>query len=311
MEMELKGVPVAHSMTRIAAFVARRLRRWPHPAICMDVAAWATAKGIPRIRLHDPVLPEVEPHVRGDLVAKSEVEAHRDELSREQSLVVLENAMVRSADGIVQLPDGKVCYQGNWHLPYLKRHPSFCRRCGGQERRIKGNVYSLLCLWGGELYHWFHDVLPRLEFALPHLPKGTKFLLPHQTRAYQLESLRAYGIEPCDIELQSPRASALIARLWFATPLGHATFTSGSALQRVAQRLKAFVHADVNGLRRDRIYVSRREAIRRRVLNEDRIAAILGELGFRIEVCEALPWADQVRLFSNAGIDFRPSRVPV
>ena len=29
MEMELKGVPVAHSMTRIAAFVARRLRRWP------------------------------------------------------------------------------------------------------------------------------------------------------------------------------------------------------------------------------------------------------------------------------------------
>ena len=273
----------------------------------MDVAAWATAKGIPRIRLHDPVLPEVEPHVRGDLVAKSEVEAHRDELSREQSLVVLENAMVRSADGIVQLPDGKVCYQGNWHLPYLKRHPSFCRRCGGQERRIKGNVYSLLCLWGGNYIIGSTTFCHASSLPCRIFRKAQNSFCPTRRGPTSWSRSGRTGLTVRH-RIAVAQGKCVDTRLWFATPLGHATFTSGSALQRVAQRLKAFVHANVNGLRRDRIYVSRREAIRRRVLNEDRIAAILGELGFRIEVCEALPWADQVRLFSNAGIDFRPSR---
>ena len=90
----------------------------------MDVAAWANKRGWPVKTLHPPVIDEVRPHVNDDRVAREEFTNHRDALERAQTLVMIEGATIRDVVGFVELPDGQICYEGNWWLPYLKDHPA-------------------------------------------------------------------------------------------------------------------------------------------------------------------------------------------
>jgi hypothetical protein len=264
----------------------------------MDVAAWASRRGLAVRQLRPPVIDEVAPHVGDDCAAQEEFKAHRNVLARPQTLVTIEHAIIRDAVGFVELPDGQICYEGNWWLPYLQDHPAYKRRFALKRRMLAGNVYSLLCLWAPEFYHWFHDVLPRLENALLHLPSDTRFLINEAPRAYQLESLKAYGINAGQLELQQSGVRTRVERLWFATPVGHTSLGSGEVVARVARRLKKHFSADRAGSKPQRIYVSRQMASSRRVDNEAELRPLLKERGFDLVVLEDMAWIDQLRLFS-------------
>src|SRR5439155_879348 len=95
------------------------------PEVCMDVAAWANERGCLVKLLHPPVIDEVRPYVNDDRVAREEFATHRAALERAQTLVTIERATIRAAVGFVELPDGQICYEGNWWLPYLKDHPAY------------------------------------------------------------------------------------------------------------------------------------------------------------------------------------------
>lgn len=214
--------------------------------------------------------------------------------------------MVRETDGLVILPDGQFCLQGNWYRKQLEAHYAYRRRLPYTRRRLKGDIYSLLCLWGPTYFHWFHDVLPRLLLAQPHLPSGTRFLLNENPRSYQLDSLRAFAISESDLEIQPARCDTQVERLWFATPLGHCSFTSGDALKAVCTCLKSYFKADTTEPARRRIYISRAKASRRRVENENDVLPVLREHGFDILCCEDLPLANQVLTFSRARVVIGP-----
>ena len=128
----------------------------------MDVAAWANERGYPVKLLHLPVISEVTPYINDDEFALEHFTKHLAALERAQTLVAIERATIRDVVGFVELPDGQICYEGNWWLPYLQNHPAYKRRFALKRRRLSGNIYSLLSLWASEFYHWFHDVLPRL-----------------------------------------------------------------------------------------------------------------------------------------------------
>jgi hypothetical protein len=267
----------------------------------MDVAAWASQRGCPVKLLHPPVIDEVRPYINDDRVAREEFTRHRAALERAQTLVTIDGATIRDVVGFVELPDGQICYEGSWWLPYLKDHPAYKRRLALKLRRLSGNIYSLLCLWAPEFYHWFHDVLPRLETALPHLPADTRFLINPNPKAWQLDSLVAFGIGRDRLEIQAAGAHTRVERLWFATPLGHSSLGSGLVMRRVANRLRR--HFKSNDLKRKpwhRLYISRRKAAARRVINESEIRPLLEEHGFETVLCEDLSLTEQVGLFAKA-----------
>ncbi len=267
----------------------------------MDVAAWASEGGYPVKLLHPPVIEEVRPYVTDDRVAQAEFVKHRTALERAQTLVTIERATIRDVVGFVELPDGQICYEGNWWLPYLRAHPAYKRRLVLKRRRLSGNIYSLLCLWAPEFYHWFHDVLPRLETALPHLPADTKFLINSSPKAWQLDSLVAFGIGPDRLEIQAAGAHTQVERLWFATPLGHSSLGSGLVLRRVANRLRRHFDANESALKsHHRLYISRGKAAFRRIVNESEITPLLEVNGFETVLCEDLSLAEQVRFFAKA-----------
>ena len=270
------------------------------PDVCMDVAAWANKRGCLVKLLHPPVIDEVRPYIDDDCVAREEFTKHRDALERAQTLVTIEGATIRDVVGFVELPDGQICYEGNWRLPYLQDHPAYKRRIALKRRRLSGNIYSLLSLWAPEFYHWFHDVLPRLETALPHLPADTKFLINSNPKAWQLDSLIAFGIGSDRLEIQPDGAHTRVERLWFATPVGHSSLGSGLVMRRVANRLRRhFIGDDSKHKSHHRLYISRRKAAFRRIVNESEISPLLKEHGFEIVLCEDLSLADQVRLFAR------------
>ena len=266
----------------------------------MDVAALAAKRGWPVKPLYPPVISEIEPYVNDDCVAREEFNRNRDALGRAQTLVTIEGVIIRDSVGFVELPGGQICYEGNWWLPYLQKHPAYKGRFALKRRRLAGNAYSLLCLWAQEFYHWFHDVLPRLETALPHLPTDTKFLINSNPKTWQLDSLAAFGIGPDRLQIQPDGAHTRVQRLWFATPVGHTTLGSGVVLRRVADRLMLhFAGGNSEGKLR-RFYISRRKAACRRIVNEGEITPLLEEQGFETVLCEALSLAEQVKLFAKS-----------
>jgi hypothetical protein len=264
----------------------------------MDVAAWANERGCLVKLLHPPVIDEVRPHVNDDRVAREELTNHRNALERSQTLVMIEEATIRDVVGFVELPDGQICYEGNWWLPYLKEHPAYKRRFALKSRKLSGNIYSLLCLWAPEFYHWFHDVLPRLETAFPHLPANAKFLINSKPKKWQLDSLGAFGIGPAQLEIQPDGMQTRVETLWFATPVGHTSLGSGVVVRRVANRMLRHFGVNSEGKLR-RFYVSRRKAAFRRVANEGEITPLLEERGFETVLCEDLSLSEQVKLFAK------------
>ncbi len=282
----------------------RRLLHSARPAICDDVAVWGRAHKTEVFVIHEPVYDEIASLGKEDALARSEIEAHEADLKRPQSLVVIQKARVRDAIGLVFLPDGTTCYQGNWFRPYLTENPSYQAHFR-KKRFVKGDIFSLLGLWSAEFYHWFHDTLPRLWTSLPHLPSGTRFLIQKNPRSYQLDSLAALGIRSDRLEYQNNRGDTVIERLWFATPVGHSSFTAAGPLKEIADQFKKkFVPAPGSGKRR--IYISRRKAISRRVLNESEIEPILKSNGFEIFILEDLPFAKQVEVCASANVLIGP-----
>jgi hypothetical protein len=250
--------------------------------------------------LHPPVIDEVRPYVNNDRVAREEFTKHRAALERAQTLVTIEGATIRDLVGFVELPDGQICYEGNWWLPYLQDHPAYKRRFALKRRRLSGNIYSLLSLWSSEFYHWFHDVLPRLETALPHLPIDTKFLINSNPTAWQLDSLIAFGIEPDRLRIQPDCVHTRVERLWFATPVGHSSLGSGLVTRRVANRLLRHFLGDGSKYEsRRRLYISRQKAAFRRIVNEGEVTPLLDAHGFETVLCEDLSLAEQGGLFAR------------
>lgn len=266
----------------------------------MDVAAWARERGCPVKLLHLPVIDEVTPHIHDDEVAWEYFTAHRAVLERPQTLVMIERATIRDLVGLVELPDGQICYEGNWWLPYLQDHPAYKRQFVLRRQKLSGNFYSLLCLWAPEFYHWFHDVLPRLETALPHLPLDTKFLINSDPKTWQLDSLLAFGIGPNRLEMQTGCMHTRVERLWFATPVGQTCLGSGTVIRRVADRLRSHFMGDDSRHRvSHRLYISRRKAALRRIVNETEIIPVLQAHDFETVLSEDLCLAEQIKLFAE------------
>jgi hypothetical protein len=269
------------------------------PEICSDVAVWASKQGIPVIRLADPLYHEVRSFFSNEAMAVAMVDTHREVLSRPQSLVPIERARIRETLGLVELPNGRVLLEGNWWLPSMKEHPTYKKRIGFKRHRIRGDVYSLLAMWSTSYYHWFHDVLPRLEAALPHLPQWTRFLINEHPAPWQLDTLAAYGIKGEDLEIQPTDARTRIERLWFATPAGQTGFGSQGLLKKVSDRLRSHFRTPTEespcGL-----YVSRSQSRCRRVVNECELLAEMPAEHFKKVHCEDFTIQEQIALFWNA-----------
>jgi capsular polysaccharide biosynthesis protein len=159
----------------------------------------------------------------------------------------------------------------------------------------------------GNYYHWLIDLLPR--FGLLKAAGGgwdayARFLINGAGAHYEGASLTALGL---------PLDKILYVNASDRFQIDHATIPSmedsAKAIAPWKVRMLRELRDTMPNGKHDsprRLYISRRSAAVRRVLNEDKLAPLLREAGFEMIELESRPWLEQVRLFSNAEVILSP-----
>ena len=169
--------------------------------------------------------------------------------------------------------------------------------------------------YGRNYFHWITEFLTRLE-GLEYFEQQTGekplLLLNKNPKPWQLESLKLAGYGSEDYREWSDRR-AKVNRLVvpslrrYQEDLPHHRVSQHS-IQWLKQRIlsNALQHSNSPELNAKRIFVSRRRAISRRILNEDAVMEQLSGLGFVPYLLEDLNVTQQVQLFAQAEVVIAP-----
>lgn len=154
-------------------------------------------------------------------------------------------------------------------------------------------------------YHWLFEVLARIDLLRRSGIEADRFVLNRKGIAFQNETLAALGI-PNDKIIDCNEATHLQAKKLvvpsFAAYTGHAPKWACDFLQKELQ-----FHRQPQQLEKfKRIYVSRADAMYRRVVNELEVMAALEDYGFTCVTLGRLSVRQQAEIFSSAQIIVAP-----
>ena len=169
---------------------------------------------------------------------------------------------------------------------------------------VAGTVLSLLAGGGaamGNYYHWLIDSLPRLHLVREAglWAEIDYFLVYDKSCGFVRESLLALGIRPAQLIDVATHPHLRAKRLLVTTPVRghgrHSPYWVHQFLRAAYLRVPAAAPRFAQ-----RVFISRRDASMRRLLNEAAVAAVLREFGFETYALSELSFADKVHLFSGA-----------
>jgi len=158
--------------------------------------------------------------------------------------------------------------------------------------RSEKPVITLAAGWQDAFYHWMYEVLPRIHLA----EKGGHSLdtvFAATGAGFQKESLELMGLSSeAIVDANTYDAISAPHIIVPSTPIMPTKWGCAFLRERLIPKLKC--------LPRKRYYVSRRDATRRRIENEEEVYGLLKEHGFeRIELSN-LPFKEQMELFHSA-----------
>jgi Tfp pilus assembly protein PilF len=167
---------------------------------------------------------------------------------------------------------------------------------------LEGTTAFLSVRGGNTYYHWMADLLPRvklLQLAGIKLETVDFFVVNSRHLPFQRETLNLLGIPNQKIIENSQFPHIKTPNLVVPSLPGDVGLMSPWTCQFMRE---SFLHkAATQGLQTpDLIYISRRHASYRRILNEDETIARLSPYGFVPIVLESLSFLEQVALFANA-----------
>jgi capsular polysaccharide biosynthesis protein len=133
-----------------------------------------------------------------------------------------------------------------------------------------------------------------------------KFVIPASAAKWQLESLKLLGVpETALVRADEPTFVEQLFVPSFARREvldGDFSVVSPRILGWLRDRIFKSCGIDTTTPPSLKVYVSRRMALGRRVINEDALEFALTKLGYHIAVTETMGYEEEVRLFANARI---------
>lgn len=179
---------------------------------------------------------------------------------------------------------------------------------------IKGKVTLLSTLSGHIYYHWMIDLLPRLGILQQQGVSFTDidwFVVNRVNSAFQRETLTQLGV-PLEKVLESDFSPHIQAdELIVPSFPGHLDWIPPETIDflrshfcPLRDRDKTQTHQSNQGHKR--IYISRKQARYRHVLNEPDVIEILKPFGFQTICLEELTVAEQAKYFSEAEVIVSP-----
>jgi hypothetical protein len=180
---------------------------------------------------------------------------------------------------------------------------------------------SLVHPWSKIYFHWIADCLTRIEGLEAYQAQtGIKpaLIIEPNLASWQIDSLKLLGYEPDDcIPWHSSRVQVkkLIVpsfrRHWGHYNTSYKSY--GPVVSPLACRwLRQRILSNLPDAEREqlsfspKIFISRRKAVQRRIINEDEVIEALAPFGFVAYVLEELSFSEQVRLFAQADMVVAP-----
>ena len=312
-------LPVLRQVARARRHLRTRKARAAEvtPPVCESVLAWAVGHPTTRYwRLAPPERLEkqpphtIEPQAHWSFIQFPEVPV------AEKYLVELEGARLevpksgRTGNYVcprLVLPDGYVSSEStSGHVKRCLPNPA------DLAKPMEGDYFSLMSPYGsyGNYYHWLHDVLVSLYGVSPYLPSGTRFIVAPDLRPFHLESLSMVGIAPEQLITFDPRSEEYptrawrLERFWYSPgPIG--ACASSGALEWLGAAGLASLDSAPRPPHRF-LYISRRQVLYRRAVNEDEVIAYLADHGFEFHTLEDYTLREQIALFAEAKVVMGP-----
>lgn len=162
-------------------------------------------------------------------------------------------------------------------------------------------VFVLANYFENAFYHWMLESLPRL-WLLQEYQQMTGYdvpiLLSHPLPEFVKESLDIFGIKDV-IFWDATRAKA--NNLLMPMAINGTGIPSPRILQAVSQQLVSGIPEKVQ-FDSPRIYISRKNSMKRRIINEELVVNFVREHGFDVFTLETLSFAEQIALFQQAEV---------
>jgi capsular polysaccharide biosynthesis protein len=164
---------------------------------------------------------------------------------------------------------------------------------------LRGEYIHFGVLWGLIHYHWVLDLLPRLLFLerFDRL-RGLPLIVQRGITQAQRESLHILGIRPERI-IEFNGGHWQVEHLYYLSP-GLTDNPTPLSTQWLRERFTR------HSTRSRRLYVSRKDASVRRIVNEADLVKELAPYGFEVVTLSGMAFADQVQLFNEAQIIVGP-----
>ena len=175
-----------------------------------------------------------------------------------------------------------------------------------------GRACLLTNAWNRTYHHWVADLLPQIvileEAGVASRDGKVKFIIPKSPARWQLESLELLGVPTTSlvrIDAQTFVEELLMPSFARREIVGGGwSVVSPGILRKLRERMYEGCGVEAHPKTRphSKVYISRRMALGRQVINERELEQSLTRLGFRIAVTETMSYAEEVRLFSEAEI---------
>lgn len=172
---------------------------------------------------------------------------------------------------------------------------------------------SLLNAWSQNYWHWIIDCLTRLEgieFYQQQTGIKPKLIIDAAPTSWQIDSLKLLGYQSQDC-IQWNKSKLKVKKLVVSSFRRHYdkvySVESPSASRWLRAQMLSNLPKDENlKLFSPRIFISRRKAEGRRIINENDVISTLANFGFVTYVLEDMNFTDEVRLFAQAEVVVAP-----
>lgn len=166
---------------------------------------------------------------------------------------------------------------------------------GSKKATDKNKKYLLATnAWSCGHFHWFCDVLPKF-FSGDIKPDDYVLLLPDQKyyKEIAIKTLESLGLSFQSVLWISEGQYYKVRELYFLSPVTSSGKMVPVIMQKIRDGLTKYQHRG-----EERIYISRKRAKFRKVVNEDELIALLHRYDFKIVYAEEMSFEEQLQLFN-------------
>ncbi len=163
----------------------------------------------------------------------------------------------------------------------------------------------LIDLWSSNYFHWFTETLPRLVRNQKLAVSGMPVVLSRHCRnkSYIFQSLHLFGVT--NIVTLNRYEKVSVQELHILPPIVASGNVDSKTIRQVGEFIREHFLTKSRKKKRERperIFISRKNARCRRILNEENLIEILEKYDFKIVMMEDLPWEEQVKTMLHAKI---------